>query len=176
LGKLSGTEVAMAKSIGFKTSITVKHMLPTVAGEAAVQCVEKLRAQCPDIESITHEVAPQDRNEKIGAGYKVHVSGTIYFKPGQKPDLTRLNYEGLACFSRDFLLLDAFPVNTTSNSASSFPVFCRMCGKEVGQIKSVIANIAATGTDDHFMKEKQRIVTAHLKAAHPDLDAESFIL
>jgi hypothetical protein len=156
----------MRKFVRFKAAFQTGARQAEV-GEVVADRLAELKYLYPDIDETRVENMSHGHAAKAAAHYKIHVDGTIAFRPGLLPDWDRLNRVGEECFGfEDF---KAVPMVRGFPGIASVEIHCRMCGRKVGEIKEQLPGATAGG--NHGMEEQvDAFRTSHLAHQHPEVD------
>jgi hypothetical protein len=137
------------------------------ASDLVVEKLAELKRLYPDVDAAQLENMSHGHPARPGAQYKVHLDGTIAFRPGVLPDWEQLNRAGEECFGfEDF---KAVPMVRGFPGPSSLEVHCRMCGRKVGEITDGAGGAAACRNGE-VEERVDAVRQSHLAEQHPEAD------
>jgi hypothetical protein len=161
--------------VDFKVTVRLRPPSSQIDDVIAAKRDELKRIQ-PEITEIIVKADIQDLGSKVGAGYVVNLTGTIFFKSGRKPNLAQVERAGQQCFDYDFRVLPFFVLDTTSKTATSAPILCRKCRTRIGEVSNYL-RLAGGGPSGEAQLRKQvsEAGVAHVRDAHPEIDPTSVV-
>ncbi|MES2790847.1 MAG: hypothetical protein V4719_14640 [Planctomycetota bacterium] len=155
-------------------AIVETRVKPPEFDEVIAAKLDTLRRLRPEIDDVPWALTPKDLRGKIGAGYELTVSGTMFFKPGSVPTLQDIDSSGNECFEHGFESRPMFYLDTSSSTATSFPIRCRKCQSVIGQSVNHIQRVIL-GQIAEQNAEMRASAIAHLQQAHPEIDSATLI-